>query len=159
MSKQKDSMYKIHKLIQDLEENDDLSSQNFILPKKVIKKLLKINKTVAKEKITFLNQIRDLEAKNNSFEDKLPFEHYVNQINENFDFVKIRQFMMATNWNWCIGNGKDGFHKMGIPNTETIKYEAHRLLKEAYDSECQVSSGGFTAFWEDSQLHLIFTIQ
>ncbi len=135
-------------------------------PELINTKLLKIAKCIKKEKRSLYKDIHtlqiaytDLEAKNNSFEDKLPFEDYIKEINETFDFVKVHKCMIATNWNWYFGKDENGFDKMGIPSLETLKNEVYRLLKEAYDSECQISTGGFTAFWEDSKLELIFTIQ
>ena len=152
------SINSIYKLI-DLINLDDTNS------KVVVKKLLKIAKCVKKEKRSLYKDIHtlqiayiDLEAKNNSFEGKEPFQYYIDDIQETFDFTKIHKCMIATDWNWYFGKDKFGFDIMGVPSLETIKNEAYRLLKEAYDSECQISSGGFTAFWEDDVLQLIFTI-
>ena len=152
----------INKLINNLENEtlDNKFNENDILYQLYIikKRHKKENKAINNVIFNLSQKIRELEAKNNSFENKLPFEDYIKEINENFDFVKVHKCMIATNWNWYFGKDESGFDKMGIPSLETLKNEAYRLLEEAYHSECQISTAGFTAFWEDDVLQLIFTI-
>lgn len=90
---------------------------------------------------------------------KRHFEYYASDINEHINWERIHTVMVALNWCWFFG--KDEFSKdnMGIPNVTTIKNYAYRLLKTAYEEECQISSGGFTAGWDDGSLYLEFTVE
>jgi hypothetical protein len=82
------------------------------------------------------------------------FEAHSKEIFENFDWERVHKAMIATNWVWSFG--KDNY---GIPDVNTIKKHAYTYLKEAFEKQSQVSTGGFTAKYEDGNLSLAFTLE
>lgn len=92
-------------------------------------------------------------------EGKKSFKYLSKQVYENFDWNKVHKAMIAVEWYWDLGKDKYGKPKKGIPSIETIQNAAYDLLKRAYEGECQVSSGGFTAVWENGELYLSFTLE
>ena len=93
-----------------------------------------------------------------AIKNKAPFEHYAREIGESFNFEKVHKAMMALGWQWSMGE-KHGFECYGIPTLETIKNFAFSLLKEAYNDETNIGSGGFSTGWEGSNMFLCFTIE
>jgi hypothetical protein len=92
-------------------------------------------------------------------EGKKSFEHLAKQIAANFNWKKVHAAMMATNWAWYFGDDELGRENYGIPTVQTLQNHAIALLKNAYDTECQTSTGGFTAGWDNGQLYLTFTLE
>lgn len=85
---------------------------------------------------------------------KKSFEFLCRNIGEQFDFERVCKTMKALDWVWSFGN-----ERYGIPNVDTLKQTAIKLLREVYDNERgTVSTGGFTAGWDDGDLYLTFTI-
>lgn len=90
---------------------------------------------------------------------KKSFEFYTREFFDNFDFEKVHKVMMATNWVWSFHTHEDGTEDKGVPDLNTIHNHAYKLLKEAYDNGNHVSTGGFTAGWENGELYLSFTLE
>ena len=91
-------------------------------------------------------------------EGKKSFEYYYEEIFNNMDFEIIHKAMVATNWHWYLGVDQFGNDNNGIPTINTIKNHAHWLLKEAYEREMQLSTGGFEASWDNGELSLSFVL-
>lgn len=85
--------------------------------------------------------------------DKRPFEELAKEINDQFNWEKLRKAMIATDWNWKMGETS-----MGIPDIKTLKNTAYELLEYAYDTGNTHSTGGFFAGWQDDKLYLVFTL-
>jgi hypothetical protein len=96
-------------------------------------------------------------------EGKKSFEHLAKIINEEFKWKNVHKAMKALNWCWYMGSNVAEDNKtndnMGIPSISTLKNAAFKLLKQAYDEEKAVGSGGFWAYWEDGGLCLTFTLE
>ena len=78
----------------------------------------------------------------------------IEQIMENFDFEKVHRVMVALEWEWCFG--LDGRR---IPSVCTLKKEASRLLSGAWMTKTTVSTGGFSAEYNDGYLSLSFIVE
>jgi len=87
------------------------------------------------------------------------FEFLAKKIDEDFNWGNVHIAMTALNWCWSFGVDKQGLENKGVPDVQTLKNTAYRFLKTAYEDECQVSSGGFTAGWDNGDLFLIFTLE
>ena len=90
---------------------------------------------------------------------KKSFEFYSKNIHEHFKWENVYKAMVALNWCWRLGTDEFNNDNMGVPNVATIKNHAYRLLKEAYDEEKQISTGGFTAGWDSGELYLVFILE
>ncbi|WP_114752304.1 hypothetical protein [Pleomorphovibrio marinus] len=92
-------------------------------------------------------------------EGKKSFDFLIKEIHDNFNWENVHTAMHATNWVWVIGYDEFGKENKGIPDIPTIKNNAYALLKRAYDRETQVSTGGFSAGWDNGELYLTFTLE
>lgn len=81
-------------------------------------------------------------------------EEKIEQIMENFDFEKVHKVMVALEWEWHFGHGCSG-----IPSVHTLKEEASRLLSDAWMIKTTVSTGGFSAVYNDGCLSLSFIVE
>lgn len=90
---------------------------------------------------------------------KKSFEFLAKEIGKNFGWDRVHKAMIALNWCWSLGRDSFGNDNMGIPNIETIKNHAYRLLKQAYEEDKTISTGGFTAGWDSGELYLTFTLE
>ncbi|MGA9651945.1 hypothetical protein [Pedobacter sp.] len=90
---------------------------------------------------------------------KKSFEYLAKSIGESFDFKLVHKAMLAVEWKWSFGTDKYGIENYGIPTLDTIKQHAARLLKEAYDKDCSISTGGFSAGWDSGELYLLFQLE
>lgn len=90
---------------------------------------------------------------------KKSFAHISKLIHEEFNWENVHKAMKALDWCWKMGVDEFGKDRMGIPSLDTIKNSAYSLLKQAYDTGNHISTGGFSAGWEDGQLYLIFTLE
>lgn len=92
------------------------------------------------------------------FEPK-PFEDYAEDIFENFNFETVHAVMVFTKWNWDFGEDSQGNRCLGIPDLRTIKTNALRILKMAYNERRTISTGGFEAGWMNGYMFLKFTLE
>jgi len=92
-------------------------------------------------------------------EGKKSFEYLSKEIHDNFKWENVHKAMVAINWCWLLGKDKFGKGNYGVPSIETIKNHAYSLLKEAYESGNQISTGGFSAGWDGGELFLSFTLE
>jgi len=90
---------------------------------------------------------------------KRSFEVCVKEIFESFNFENVHKAMMATNWVWVLGTDRNGKDNYGIPSLETIIDHALILLKQAYDEEKQISTGGFSCGIDSGELYLVFSLE
>ena len=81
------------------------------------------------------------------------FEYLHTQIMGGFDFEKVQKTMEFLKWKWGT------LSEAHVPSVNELKEEATRLLDKAYSSKGSVSTGGFTATWEDNEMFLEFTIE
>lgn len=79
----------------------------------------------------------------------------IEQIMENFDFEKVHKVMVALEWEWYLGTW-GGF---GIPSVGAIQKAARRLLSEAWTNKTTVSTGGFSAEYDDGDLIFRFILE
>lgn len=89
---------------------------------------------------------------------KKPFEFYAQDIAKNINWENIHKAMVALQWNWYFGKDEYGKDKLGIPCINTIKNAAYDLLKQAYDREVPVCTGGFSVGWVGNEMYLSFAI-
>ena len=93
-------------------------------------------------------------------EGKKSFEYLSKEIHEQFNWERLHKAMTAVNWCWSLGTDKLGKDNIGVPSIETIKNHAYALLKEVYDlGKGSISTGGFSAGWDSSELYLVFTFE
>lgn len=92
-------------------------------------------------------------------EGKKSFQFYAKEIGSTFDFKMVHKAMMATEWKWLLGTDNLGADNYGIPTLETMQNHAYSTLKAAYDTGNTISTGGFSAGWEDGSLYLTFTLE
>jgi hypothetical protein len=90
---------------------------------------------------------------------KKSFEYLSKEIHDNFNWENVHKAMTAVNWVWSFGKDKLGQEQKGVPSLETIKNFAFCLLKEVYENGSQVSTGGFSAGWDNEELFLVFTLE
>ncbi len=86
------------------------------------------------------------------------FKYLVTQIFDNFDFEKVHKIMTSLNWGWTETNLVGHTHT-SIPDLKRIQDRAYNLLKDAYNSETKVSTGGFEAEWDGVELSLKFILE
>lgn len=83
-------------------------------------------------------------------ETKTAKELIVKEVMDNFNFSAVERFMKCNDWTW----GKE------IPDLDTIKDMAKRLLEEAYDKKTTIATSGFIAEYlsdnEEESLQLFF---
>ena len=77
----------------------------------------------------------------------------IKKIIKNFDFEKISCVMELLNWQWASCGS--------VPSVTQLKAEAERLLKKVSKSKkfTEVSTGGFTAYKNEVEIGLRFTIE
>lgn len=80
-------------------------------------------------------------------------EKKISEILDNFDFEMVHKAMIALEWNWYMGGG------LGIPSVNTLKQEAGRLLSDVLAKKTTISSGGFSAGYDDGGLVLRFILE
>ena len=86
---------------------------------------------------------------------KKSFDFLIEKIFKSFDFKKVYKVMKALDWHWHIHD-----ENYGIPRIDTLKKEARRLLFEVYEQgKGSISTGGFSAGYEDGELWLSFSIE
>lgn len=91
---------------------------------------------------------------------KRSLDFVVKEIFEGFNFEKVYQTMKALDWVWYFGVEADGREKYGIPNIQTLKNSAYRMLKEVYErGKGSNSTRGFRAGWDGGELYLTFSIE
>lgn len=76
----------------------------------------------------------------------------VNDVLDGFDFVKVHNIMVASNWKWC---GK-------VPSVAAIIREAEKLLHSVLNSKgdnVSTGTGGFNAYRNGDELTLSFVIE
>lgn len=64
----------------------------------------------------------------------------IEEIMNNFDFIRVHRVMEELDWEWCWTDG--------VPSVEELRYKARQQLNEVttkYKSDASVSSGGFKA--------------
>lgn len=81
-------------------------------------------------------------------------EEKISYILDNFDFESVHKAMIALEWNWYLGMGGEG-----IPSVGALKKAARELLSEAWTKRSIISSGGFSAEYDDGNLVLSFTLE
>lgn len=91
-------------------------------------------------------------------EGKKSFEFIQKEINENFDFEKVRKAMKATQWKWCFGRNKEGVERFRTPTILEMKKQVLRLLKDVYDENGCVASGGFWVGVYDNEWFVNFML-
>ena len=74
----------------------------------------------------------------------------INDIMNDFDFVKAHKVMKTLNWEW---------RDEGVPNLYSIMKTAEGLLIEAFDAKGTFATGGFTASMDDDVLTLSFNLE
>lgn len=76
----------------------------------------------------------------------------IKRVIKNFDFETVNNVMLHLNWKWAENNE--------VPNIIQLKKQAKRLLKEAskFKKFSEISTGGFTAYKNEIELGLRFTI-
>lgn len=77
----------------------------------------------------------------------------IKKVIKNFDFERVNYVMYVLNWKWATYNA--------IPNVIQLKETAERLLQKVSKSKeyTEVSTGGFTAYKNDIEIGLRFTIE
>ena len=93
------------------------------------------------------------------FDGKKSFTHLAKEIHDSFNWNNVYVAMRALDWQWSLGIDASDKKTMGIPSIDTLKNEAFRLLKQAYDDGHQHSAGGLTAGWENNELYLSFILE
>ena len=76
------------------------------------------------------------------------FKNQWKQIKKVFDWKAVKKTMLVLNWSWDN-------EKITI---KTLKKTAKKLLKDAYNNDCEASIGGFFAKYEDGELSLLFAV-
>lgn len=79
------------------------------------------------------------------------FDTLWTSIESNFDFKKVHKIMVATNWIWASCNG--------VPSIEYMKEVTKDLCEDAYHTEAEISTGGFTASCPYGELKLTFNAE
>ncbi len=90
---------------------------------------------------------------------KPSFELFAKEIEKTFNWSNVHKTMILLEWYWSFGIDKNGVENKGMPSLETIKNHAYILLKKAYSDEITISTGGFTAGWDNGELFLSFTLE
>ena len=81
-------------------------------------------------------------------------EEKIGDILNNFDFERVHKAMIALEWNWYLGIGDEG-----IPSVGALQKAARKLLSEAWTKKTTISSGGFSAVYDDGDLILRFILE
>lgn len=81
-------------------------------------------------------------------------EEKISDILNNFDFERVHKAMIALEWNWYLGMGGEG-----IPSVGALKKAARELLSDAWTKKNIISSGGFSAVYDDGDLVLRFILE
>lgn len=90
---------------------------------------------------------------------KKEFDYCAKEIFDNFNFENVHKAMKVLDWAWQLGKDENDKSIMGIPTVDSIKREAYKHLKNAYDTGNHTGSGGFMAGWDDNELYLIFNLE
>ena len=81
-------------------------------------------------------------------------EEKISEILDNFDFEMVHKAMIALEWNWYMGIMGEG-----IPSVGALKKTAGELLSDAWMKKTTISSGGFSAGYDDGDLVLRFILE
>jgi hypothetical protein len=86
---------------------------------------------------------------------KKSFDYLFEKIHKYFDWQKVYTVMKALDWCWYM---KEDTY--AIPNINAIQKSARELLFRVYEKGSgSISTGGFTAGYEDGELWLVFQIE
>lgn len=86
---------------------------------------------------------------------KMELEKKADDIMNYFNFEKVHNYMVETDWRWYQGE------KMVVPSLEEIRAHSRSLLTQAIwhgDDVTLVGSGGFTAYKMPWGLELTFNL-
>lgn len=78
------------------------------------------------------------------------FEQLWEEIEDSFEFEKVKKVMDFLEWRWATYND--------VPTTAQIIRHAKRMCKEAYGRKTRYGSGGFYAEYNDGCLTLYFAV-
>ena len=83
-------------------------------------------------------------------------DEMINEITRLFNWDRVKKVMDALDWRWG--------HEKEIPTTGQIIVTATELLRECYDKGVKygyycISSGGFTATYQESYLMLEYIVE
>ena len=81
-------------------------------------------------------------------------EKKISKILDNFDFERVHKAMIALEWNWYLGMCGEG-----IPSVGALQKTARELLSKAWMKKATISSGGFSAVYDDGDLILRFILE
>ncbi len=76
----------------------------------------------------------------------------INEVIENFDFVRVHKAMTALNWEW---------YGIGVPTEQQLKDKARSLLIEMMNQDREIkhlSTGGFACDYKDGTISLKFVV-
>jgi hypothetical protein len=90
-------------------------------------------------------------------EGKKSFDYVLKDIMTSFNFRVLHQAMTAVNWTWNVGTDAKGNNVAVVPSVETLEQKAKELLKEVYDREVSISTGGFCAGIDGDEIYLTFS--
>jgi hypothetical protein len=74
----------------------------------------------------------------------------VDDIMNEFDFVRVRKAMLALDWTWT-------YH--GVPSVSQLRTTAEKLLRTAINIGGQTATGGFVADYSEGVLSLTFVVE
>lgn len=74
-------------------------------------------------------------------EDK--YQDAIDDIIDNFDFEKVHKTMKALKWEWTAEGG--------VPEIPSIKKQARKLLKAAFENKSYNATGGFEVSYSSDE--------
>lgn len=80
------------------------------------------------------------------------FDEHWQEIEQWFDWKKVRKAMKALNWTW--------FYVGGEPKIKDLKHSAKNLLYNSYTKDGYTMTGGFEAYYDkiEDELRLSFIL-
>lgn len=93
----------------------------------------------------------------------------IDEVVDNFEFEKVYEHMVNTNWAWTTGNDKNSV-QYAVPNIAQLKHHLRSMLVDAYTSintrpelkemPYMLSCGGFTILlWRpDDECRIFFSV-
>lgn len=76
----------------------------------------------------------------------------IKEIIKSFDWESVRKTVEALEWSWFDGCSNE------VPATGDLVCRATELLQEALERKSEISTGGFTAKYDDGYLTLAFSV-